>query len=211
MKLTQKRKKRLIALAAIAAVAVIYHYTYGCHSITGTVIDEETGRPIEGAVSVCVWMKTGGLIEVTHSVAKVTEGVSDKKGRIKIKGTWRIGLDDPKLTIYKRGYVAWNNNELFKIPEEIERGLKFNSTADKIHKLTELDRRKDFAWKNGFVARLERWKEGYSFIEHEGFISRYTSGAQTPRFRAAIRWEREFQVKEMDMIIEKNQKEGDTR
>jgi len=146
-------------------------------SITGQVVDAETGLPIEGAVALAVWTTQKGLPGLSYTeIYKISEDVSDKDGRIKIQGTLNPGLAAPDLTVYKKGYVAWSNWAIF--PSHAERT--------------------DFAWKDSLVAKMERWKEGYSFIEHEGFISRYSEFVKTKYFHKAYEWETDQRVQERD-------------
>lgn len=106
-------KKVVLVLLGAIAVYTLLVYSTGYPTISGTVVDAETGQPVEGAVALCVWTYTTGMIERIHRIAKVTEGFSDAQGRVKIRGTWNIFVDLPELTVYKRGYVAWNNQEIF--------------------------------------------------------------------------------------------------
>lgn len=202
MRITKKWKVLLVAMAVSVVLTVISHFIWGYHSITGTVVDAETGQPIKGAVGVCVWTTAGGLIEVTHSIAAVREGVSDKNGRIKIKGSWKLGLDAPELLIYKRGYVAWNNNRLFHVPEELLREMKYESSADRINQRFELFRRKDFSWKSGFVAKMEKWKDGYSFNELMSFISNHGGGGRF--YDSLMEWKTSLQPHDKDRVGKDN-------
>ena len=69
----------------------------GCYpEISGTVVDADTGEPIEGAVVLVEWTKTHGIgLTWTESV-KVFEGVTDKHGRITIPGTVRPFVNPPR-------------------------------------------------------------------------------------------------------------------
>ena len=183
-----RRKLPRIA-AALALAIVVYHFTLGNHGVSGRVVDAETGQPIEGAVALCVWIEPRWGVEITHHVVAVSESVSDKDGRIRAGGTWRMFLDPPELTIYKRGYVAWNNQEVFVPLSEYKKNPDLFTF-----------KRTDFSWKSGFVAKMEKWKDGYSFNEHEAFVANNTAGARTKTFAAAMDWERLEQVKENDRI-----------
>lgn len=183
-----KWRKWLVALAAILLGTIFYHFTFGYHGITGTVVDADTGQPIEGAVAVCVWVRPGGLIEVTHSIDTVAEAVSSSKGRLRIGGTWSTGVDAPELTIYKRGYVAWNNHELFPAPGLDQDQLKGLSAGAEIARLVEAMRRKDFKWDSGFVVKMEKWKDEYSFDDHEAFVSNHEAGGRF--YKALMEWKK---------------------
>lgn len=183
-----ERKKKWLWRAKIALAVYALHYIlFGYHFISGRVVDEETGKPIEGAVVLGVWTYQAG-IGLTHTVVyKAEDDVTDEKGRFFIWGVWNPlinrwllpFIDKADLTVYKRGYVAWNNIATWSAGP-----------------------RKDFAWKNGLVVKMEKWKDEYSFIAHGSFISRHTTPYAIPiseggdRFFDAINWERAERVKE---------------
>jgi len=177
-------RKLLIIVFALAFAFTVYHFTFGNHGISGRVVDAETGEPIEGAIALCVWIEPRFLIETTHHVVSVSESISDNDGRIKAGGTWRMFLDPPELTIYKRGYRAWNNHERFPFAAI----------------------RTDFSWKNGFVAKMEKWKEGYSFNELHSFISHHQGGARF--YKLLNEWEESEQQREPSRIFEDPSKKG---
>jgi hypothetical protein len=155
---------------------------------TVTVIDDETGKPIEGAVAIAVWRKTsdtegawfeGGKFEVV----RIEEEVSDSNGNIYIDGFWNWHLIEeryPHLTIYKPGYVCWDQ-EAIHIDEH--HGAK----------------RTDFD-KNHRIARMRKWPEGFSFVGHGSFVDNATNWDYTkaPKhlFRDAFYYEIPFAVKE---------------
>lgn len=122
----------------------------GCYaSMTGKVVDAETGKPIEGAILLVEWLKGHGIGLTYQTSAKAVEVFSDKDGIVKIPGYFNPFVEGPFITIYKPGYVAWNNHWIFP-------GYK---------------KREDFNWKDNYVFCLERFKEGYSYVKHHGFIS----------------------------------------
>jgi hypothetical protein len=87
----------------------------GCYlPMTGTIIDAETKAPIEGAVVLVEWTKTKGVGFTYTESYKVAEILSDKEGKFKLPGCLCIATEDPDITIYKKGYVAWNNK--FEFP-----------------------------------------------------------------------------------------------
>lgn len=121
----------------------------GCYgAIRGKVVDAETGAPIEGAVAMAEWTRTKGLGNTYTVSAKVVEAVSDMEGNFELEGCYRPFVNEPDLTIYKKGYVAWNNVLIFP--------------SYKV--------REGFNWKNGSVFKMERFKEEYSYGEHVSFI-----------------------------------------
>lgn len=131
-------------------VISILIFTTGCNAeITGSVVDAETGQPIEGAVILIEWTTIKGLPGLSHTESsKVIEAVTDKDGKFSVSGFINPLMQYPHMTVYKKGYVAWNNKYIFP----------------------DYKKRADFKWENGYVFRLERFKPEYSFIEHESFI-----------------------------------------
>jgi hypothetical protein len=86
----------------------------GCYlPMTGTVIDAETKVPIEGAVVLVEWTKTKGMGFTYTEPYKVAETLSDREGKFKLPGCICIATEDPDITIYKKGYVAWNNQYIY--------------------------------------------------------------------------------------------------
>lgn len=189
-------KKVALVLSCALAVYALLVYSTGYPTISGTIVDAETGQPVEGAVALCVWTYTTGMIERIHRIAKVTEGTSDSQGRVKIRGTWNIFVDPAELTIYKRGYVAWNNEGLFVPASEYRK-----------HHMSLM--RSDFQWKNGFVAKMEKWKDGYSLEEHESFISNHGGGGHF--YKTLREWEKSLQPRADSRINEDSSKRGSSR
>lgn len=121
---------------------------------TVTVIDEETGKPIEGAVTIAIWRKhsiterafwEGG----TMVVEKIEEAVSDKDGNIFMNGFWgwhTIQRKNPHLTIYKPGYICWDQVDIYKDGKRID--------FDNDHR----------------IARLIKRPDVFSFNSHLGFV-----------------------------------------
>ena len=129
---------------------------------TAIVVDAETGEPVEGAVGLAVWwgeaavgaFEGGGGVSVTK---RVGTSVSDEKGRIYIDDFWDWHMfksDYPHLTVYKCGYICWNQYRIYK-PGPGPDGYRY-----------------DFGKKNRIV-RLKKRPENFSFISHDEFISHY--------------------------------------
>lgn len=166
-----------ISLLAVIMLPVLF--LGGCYAeITGTVVDAETGAPIEGAVVLVEWTKTRGLPGLTHTESyKVIEAVTNKDGKVTISGTFSPTVNPPHVTVYKKGYVAWNNDYIF--PGWVKR--------------------KDFEWRNGFVFKLEKFKEGYSHYDHSSFIgSGAVSGSGGKLLEDAYLWERKLGQQELE-------------
>jgi hypothetical protein len=155
---------------------------------TVTVIDDETGKPIEGAVAIAIWRKTsdtegawfeGGKFEVL----RIEEEVSDSNGNIFIDGFWNWHLIEeryPHLTIYKPGYVCWDQSSIYL--GELQRATR-----------TDFD-------KNHRSARMRKWPEGFSFVGHNSFVNSATQNDYTDAlkklFLKAYDYERLFRIKE---------------
>ena len=134
----------------ISLVMLLSFISCGYSPIMGKVVDAETGRPIDDAVILVEWTKAEGVPGLVSTKSyKVVETVTDKDGKFFAEGLKKIFIDAPSLTIYKKGYVAWNNKRIFP-------GNQF---------------RTDFKWQNGNVYKLERFDPAYSYVEHDSFVS----------------------------------------
>lgn len=146
--------------------------TIGCYAtITGKVVDSETGEPIEGAVVLVEWTKTKGFGLTYTESYKVIEAVTDKEGLATVSGVFNPMVNPPDITIYKKSYVAWNNKFIFP----------------------NYEKRKDFKWQSGYVFKLERFKPEYTYREHWDFITDVIhSGMALGKkdlIKSAIAWE----------------------
>jgi hypothetical protein len=113
-----------------------------------TVVDAETGMPIEGAVVLVEWTITKGLPGLTNTESyEVKEALTDKEGKVRISGVLNP-FAKPHVTIYKKGYVAWNSEFIFP----------------------DFKKRKDFRWATGNLFSLEKYKPQYKFTAHIKFI-----------------------------------------
>ena len=132
------------------------------------VIDAETEQPIEGAVLLAQWTESSGMGFNASSNVKADQYVSDQDGKILVEGLTKSGVNKPKVTVYKKGYVAWNNRLIF--PDYVLR--------------------KGFRWRDGYVFKLERFEQEYLHSEHVSFIyGTYSSGVGPGPFRPAWAWE----------------------
>jgi hypothetical protein len=140
---------------------------------TAIVIDDETGKPIEGAVAIAIWRddKDVSLINALHGggakFKKAEEVVSDKDGKISIPDFWKTtkgkrgtgSIYDPRLTIYKFGYVCWDQQEIFAPDYKWTKRTDFN--------------------RDSRIVRLKKWPVGFSFREHSSFIDNCTRSDYT--------------------------------
>lgn len=143
-------------IAFIAVLLVVLSTAVSCGSppYTARVVDAETGEPVEGAVYLAVWWKEvsgkkawfeGTSIEM----AKFVEGYTDEKGSIQVPRFW---LKYPfarerTLTVYKPGYVMWNQEYIF--PDS--------------------RKRKDFNSRNREI-KMQKWKSEYLYHHHSMLI-----------------------------------------
>src|SRR3990172_7997079 len=143
----------MLMIKKFALLLFLIFFTTGCYgTITGTVVDAETGKPMEGAVVLVEWTKTKGMGLTYTESYKVIEVVTDKDGKATISGVFNPLVDPPDVTVYKKGYVAWNNKYIFP----------------------DYKKRADFKWENGAVVGLERFKEGHSRADHVYFLHSIT-------------------------------------
>jgi hypothetical protein len=80
-------------------------------------VDATTGKPLEGAIVLAQWTKTGGLPGLTSNAPyAVKETETDKDGMFHMSGVYYPLVDQPELVIYKKGYVPWRNDSDFMDP-----------------------------------------------------------------------------------------------
>lgn len=167
-------------------IVILFCLSSGCSAdskstaMTGTVVDAETGKPIEGAIVLVEWTKTKGF-GLTHTESyKVVEVLTDKDGKFKVPGVRTIFVDS-HLTIYKAGYVAWNDEIVFP-------GYK---------------KRADFEWGKTNTFKLEHFKSEYSYDKHVSFIRsaiNSTIGYEKKRImRDAFDWETDLAREEIKL------------
>lgn len=144
----------------VLVLMMLLHICQGCtRPITGKIVDAETGQPIEGAILLVEWTKVHGFGNSYTSSEKAVEVLSNKNGVVNIPGYNDPTVQSPDVTVYKPGYVAWNNKWIFP------------------------DRRKrtDFEWGDGYVFKLDKFREEYSYVAHEDFVSSCINiGQQNP-------------------------------
>lgn len=179
--MTKSRLKK-IALALLIAIPLIIYFLFSYRPISGTVVDAETGKPVEGALVLVEWTRTTGIGLTTTKSYKVAEVVTDKDGKFTLPGVLNPFVNAPYLTIYKKGYVAWNNKSIFP-----GNGIRV-----------------DFKWSSGYVFKLEQFKNTYSYEDHYYFISSaaHTESATKEKhlfIKAYDESEREKAIRERDL------------
>jgi hypothetical protein len=167
-------KRKYIILTAIAALLVAFSATTSfVKSISGTVVDAETGKPVEGAAVLVEWTRREGIGDYHTVSVRVAETVTDKAGMFTAFGPLHPFVDPPDVTIYKKGYVAWNNKRIF--PDYRNR-----------QKMEYLK----------LSIKLEHFIGLYSYDQHVSFILTCTNAAlasnKKRKFEAAYEWERDL-------------------
>lgn len=169
----------------------------GCYlPMSGRVIDAETNEPIEGAVVVVEWAIQHGFGLTYHTVYKIAETETDKKGRFSLPGAYNPFVDEPELVIYKRGYVVWSNRG-FLTAKNDENG-KIEMVGEK---RTDYD-----VWEHGYVYKLGLFKEGYSHYMNYQLMNPTMMGldvSKTPHYLEAIRIEHQAAEPELEILRRK--------
>jgi len=123
-------------------------------------VSDDRGASASDSVSI------GRITEV--SFYKVIEAVSDKKGEIFVSGIHKPGVNDPRIVVYKKGYIAWRGDTIFPGYEE---------------------RWPPFKWRDGYVFELEHFKPEYSHEDHVSFLRGSNSAPMSGLLNEAFRWE----------------------
>jgi len=156
-------------LRLVGLFVLVFPGTGCAGTIQGQVVDAQTSQPIAGAIVLGVWTKVAGLPGLHHhELVGVQEVETDAEGRFMLERPRRIIYeDDESVTVYKPGYVAWNN--LIVFPNSV--------------------RRKDTRLSSQII--LERFPSGKGHQRHVSFISGATRGKDnpetTPKFWNAVR------------------------
>ena len=166
-----KPKKSLIFLIPICIFLTLITSALARCMISGKVVDADTKKPIVGAAIYISWWKMSGPPGLASNVkVEVAECLTDDKGFFKIP-KYSTLFKDYLMAVYKKGYVCWNNEDIFPTYEK----------------------RKDFKLKNGMVIKLERFKEEYSKERHANFTIGSSPQRKSPGlFDDAIKSERDF-------------------
>lgn len=117
--------------------------------IHGRVVDETTGKPLEGALVVAQWTKKHGFGLTYHDLYKITETLTDKDGKFSISGTYDPFVEPPEMIIYKEGYIPWRNDAVFPSCNIV----------------------KDHEWKNNVTYRLKVFSDEYTAEQVSKFIN----------------------------------------
>jgi hypothetical protein len=170
--------------------------TGGDKEPTAIVIDAETGKPVESAVALAQWFRAaGGSVAEGGSEAldKAAEAFSDKEGKIYIDGFWGMNIftRDPRLTVYKPGYVIWDSRKI--CPNDQEKRTDF----DKAHRTVKLLK---------FETEAPKWVEKYPneagprSMQKLFYNSCYDSGIVRKYSRSEIKIDNIFYNYELPLI-----------
>ncbi len=172
-------------LIFIVAMLLISCSSYA--KMTGTVVDAETGEPIEGAVALVQWSAQEGIPGFTYwERFMVVEAVTDKDGKFSVSAPLIPFGKRRVVVIYKKGYLAWRNNYIFP----------------------DLIRREKLKWKRNQVFRLEHFTNKHSHSKHLSFINTALSLDVTSKLEQASLWEGKFARKERELYREKTRGKG---
>ena len=147
-------KKIITGFLLILTVAVAITTT-GCgmrYMVKGQVIDMETREPVEGAVVSILWEKvvSGCLplpgLPANYRTIEQFDCYTGSDGDFKIP---KRLLRSYHLAVYKKGYVCWENEDVFPTYEK----------------------RKEFCVQSGMKVELEPFKNNYSKKQHAAFVS----------------------------------------
>lgn len=169
---------RMLYLGLMTVIFIISGCAEEPKTITGTVIDAETGHPVEGAVVLLEWTRSEGLpgLATTRS-DKVMVATTGKDGKFTAEDVITVLADAPDVTVYKKGYVTWSSRIIFP----------------------DWRNRKDFKWGKTDTFRIEQFRPEYSHDQHIAFISSaINSSLESDKglFKKAYQWEESNASKE---------------
>ena len=105
-----KSIKAVLFVMVLTLASGCSHYS----DITGKVVDNTSGKPVEGAVVIAQWTNTRGIPGLQyHNLHKIVETLTDKNGAFSLKGTFGFIINPPEMIIYKEGYIPWRNDSIF--------------------------------------------------------------------------------------------------
>ncbi len=131
----EKGMTRLLSLLIILLTVCCSCSYY--QDITGKVVDNETGQPIEGALVVAQWTKPRGIPGLQHhELHKIVETITDHEGKFSLTGTSGYLLDPPEMIIYKEDYIPWRNDMVFPNLEKTKDNLWSNKETYKLDNST---------------------------------------------------------------------------
>jgi len=172
-----KRYLPAVAAVILVLILIVWHLRW---TITGQVVDAETGEPIENAVVNIKWLEPGpGPPGMRATVTtEEAEDVSDAKGRFKLpKYSSLLATRRFRMAIYKKGYICWSSVRIFP-KEYIWTGKEWTFPTMK--------KRTGFTLDDGMIIRMEPFKEQYSREMHALFTTSISAPMRTGLFSDAI-------------------------
>jgi len=177
-------KRNLVAVVLAFCLLALWNNSClgGVASISGTVVDAETGEPLEGAVVVFEWHQTKGPPGLTSTVHyKTVETVTDSEGRFSVPRVLNPLVNEPYFVIYKKGYYCWR--------------AEWDPMTDA--------RRKDFNLSGNLTYEMDRHVPGKYLYKHSKALCGTGITGNTPLFDDAISWEHALVGKELKLYQEK--------
>lgn len=137
----------------VVLLVFVLMITSGCShypDLSGKVIDNATGKPIEGALVVARWSKKHGFGLTYHTLSMITETLTDKEGVFSITSTPNDPfVEPPQMIIYKEGYIPWRNDSIFPSSNTV----------------------KNYEWNNNLTYKLEAFStDKYSIEQLSDFL-----------------------------------------
>ena len=150
-----KKTPQIGSLSLTVLVCAVLIVSCGKSTVTGRVVDAETGKPIEGAAVHIFWAKSGSGPPGLGGEVKVdvVETLTDADGSFEVPKYNKYSYTY-NMAVYKKGYVCWSNRKVFPTYEE----------------------RHDFKLKTGMVIKLEQFKPKYSQLKHADFTLAASAG-----------------------------------
>ncbi|MBM4255257.1 MAG: hypothetical protein FJ147_05105 [Deltaproteobacteria bacterium] len=189
-----------VAAMRVEAEEFIPPPTYSAEAIEAWVVDEDTGKPIEGAVVVAHWELMGGLHPDTIGQLMILEAVTDAQGRFQFQA-WGpeprptegfLHNYDPELLLFKSGYEYKNlsNRATSKVNVAPVRRSEWNKKTIKLKKvvnekeysLRDLEIRLSFAFDEKGICQWKKIPRMLVALDQHVSRSREAKGApQDPK------------------------------
>ena len=176
---------------------LIYILLSGCgtyyRSMTATVVDSETMKPIEGAIIAGKWFSSGGTL-ASGKTYKAVEVVTDKDGKAYIKSYFNPLASEFSLAVYKCGYLVWSKGGICK-PGNVNR-LDLSTSDLTRDMFPSCKTRKDFRW-GDYTFKLEPFKPEYSHRDHQSLLDSAIGPGPTSYYDPIMEAFRECEGKEV--------------
>jgi hypothetical protein len=145
-------RKTILHLILIMASLTVMTITSGCgirYNVQGTVIDMDTGQPVEGAVVSILWRKENFSVPGmgrSFTFLELADDITGPDGKFKIP---KYAFRDYHLAAYKKGYVCWDWEDVFP----------------------DYKKREGAQLENGMIIGLAPFIEGYSKKRHAVWVN----------------------------------------